>query len=55
MTDSTRDEIAAAYKRGVADATLYLLSKTEPPHPKPSVERYLDELAKKPLVARFGR
>jgi hypothetical protein len=50
---STRDKIAAAYKRGAVDMQLYLMSKQEPPYPKPDVERYLAELGAKPTVVRL--
>lgn len=48
-----RDKIEAAYKRGASDMLLYLRSNSEPPFPKPDVERYLAELENQPTVARL--
>lgn len=48
-----RGKIEAAYKRGASDMMLYLRSNTEPPFPKPDVERYFAELEKIPTVVKF--
>ena len=48
MTNWT-EAIKRAYEAGATDATMYALKQG----PKPDVQRYLDKLAKEPLVARF--
>lgn len=44
------DAIRKAYQRGASDTMMYMLDKKRP---KPDVERYMEQLSKRPTVARL--